>query len=95
MPSRYKKVKLIEQRIIELLEKGYTYREIAEVLNVSFRDISDCKKKIRNRRKIADYTIEDAGLEYMINYKRALLKDLQREEQRIRSEISNLVSKNA
>jgi hypothetical protein len=45
--------------------------------------------------KIADYRRAEAVLEYKINFMRALLKDLQREEQRIRSEISNLGSKEA
>jgi IS30 family transposase len=95
MPSRYKKRKQIDQTIIELHEKGNTYRQIAGQLNVSFRDISDCIKRTRIHKKIADYRREEAVLEYKINFMRALLKDLQREEQRIRSEISNLGSKEA
>ena len=38
--------------------------------------------------------MEEAALDYKINFKKALLKDLEREEQRIRSEIANLKSEN-
>jgi hypothetical protein len=39
--------------------------------------------------------MEEAVLEYRINFMRVFLKDLQREEQRIRYETSGLVSKKA
>jgi hypothetical protein len=38
--------------------------------------------------------MEEAVLDYKINFKKALLRDLEREEQRIRSEIANPKSEN-
>jgi hypothetical protein len=92
--AKYKKRKQIDQKIVELFEKGNTYRHIAEQLEISFRDIFNCVKMKQKQKRIADYKMEEAVLDYKINFKKALLKDLEREEQRIRAEIANLKSEN-
>jgi hypothetical protein len=46
----------------------------------------------QKQKKIADHRMEEAVLDYNINFKKALLRDLEREEQRIRSEIANFKS---
>ena len=94
MPAQYKKRKQIDYKIVELYEKGHTYREIAEQLEVSFRDISRCVKMKKDQSRIEDRQIEEAALDYKINFKKALIRDLEREKERILSEITHLKSKN-
>jgi hypothetical protein len=47
----------------------------------------------KDQTRIADHKMEEATLDYRINFKKALIKDLEREEERIRSKIINLKSK--
>ena len=48
---------------------------------------------IKDQTRIADHRMEEAALDYRINFKKALIRDLERKKERIRSEITNLNSK--
>ena len=73
--------------------KRVIHIEIAKRLEVSFREISKCVKMIKDQTRIADHRMEEAALDYRINFKKALIRDLERKKERIRSEITNLNSK--
>ena len=57
-------MKQIDQKIVELIEKGNTYRQIAEQLEVSLRDIPSCVQIKQKQKRIADYRMEQAVLDY-------------------------------
>ena len=56
-------MKQIDQKIVELIEKGNTYRQIAEQLEVSLRDIPSCVQIKQKQKRIADYRMEQAVLD--------------------------------
>ena len=63
MAREYKSIKQFEQEIIELKERGYTNREIGEILGYTQKQVHDCMTRYnRNKKKLeSGVTIKPKG----------------------------------
>ena len=63
MAREYKPIKQFEQEIIDLKERGYTNREIGEILGYTQKQVHDCMTRYnRNKKKLeSGVTIKPKG----------------------------------
>jgi DNA-binding NarL/FixJ family response regulator len=62
-----------ELKVLELFDKGYSYRQIASEVHISLRDVTKCIHRISNKRRSPSTTsvMDEVVLEYRVRSKRS------------------------
>lgn len=81
-----------ELKVLELYDKGYSYRKIASLVRVSLRDVAKCIHRISNKRKSPSTASvhDEIVLEYTVNRLRCEVRDLKIERDRLMKEVNDL-----
>jgi predicted transcriptional regulator len=81
-----------ELRVLELYDRGYSYRNIAREVHLSLRDVSKYIHRFSNRTKSQTTTSihDEIILEYRVNGLRREVRDLEIQKGNLKDELTDL-----
>jgi predicted transcriptional regulator len=81
-----------ELKVLELHDRGYSYRKIAKEVHLSLREVTKYIQTISNKRKSQSLTSinDEIVLEYRVNLLRSEVRDLELERQSLKNELVDL-----
>jgi predicted nucleic acid-binding Zn-ribbon protein len=91
-PYLSEKRKTKELKVLELFDKGYSYRQIAREVHISLRDVTKCIHRISNKRRSPSATsvMDEVVLEYRVSGLRREVRDLQIDRDKLMNEMNDL-----
>lgn len=86
------KRKMKELKVLELYDKGHSYRKIAKEVHLSLREVSQYIHSISNKRKSPSVTSshDEIILEYKVNTLRSEVKELESQKEKLKNEVTDL-----
>jgi hypothetical protein len=81
-----------ELKVLELHDKGFSYRQIAKDVHMSLRDVSNYIQRLSNKRKspLKSFFHDEIILEYVVNGLRCEVKDLKILRENLMNEVKDL-----
>jgi hypothetical protein len=90
--TRSEMMKLKELKVLELHDKGFSYRQIASIVHMSLRDIIKYIHRLSNKTKSPSSTsvMDEVVLEYRVNLLRSEVRDLRTERDNLMNGVNDL-----
>jgi orotate phosphoribosyltransferase-like protein len=81
-----------ELKVLELHDRGYSYRKIAKEVHLSLREVTKYIQTISNKRKSQSSTSinDEIVLEYRVNLLRSEVRDLKVERDNLKNKVNDL-----
>jgi hypothetical protein len=81
-----------ELKVLELHDRGYSYRKIAKEVHLSLREVTKYIQTISNKRKSQSSTSinDEIVLEYRVNLLRSQVRDLELLMKNLKNEVNDL-----
>ena len=89
---RSERRKTKELKVLELYDKGFSYRKIASLVHLSLRDVTKYIHRISNKTNTPSTTslMDEVVLEYRVNNLLHEVRDLKIEKDNLKNEIRDL-----